>query len=327
MKLISVMIIALLLAGIGSAQNYMPEFTMEPGAGIEMYSTTPGDIEMWGGDLNNVTYVNSTYGWFGYPVWGNPGWIVVGSGNNGTYDNTTTHGLVSYLTSTNQQPTYTISPGYYYMESMPGFQGYATGLVVTLRERSGYLAGNHSGIYVFVEGDSAGNSQLWGMATEVHDYYNSNISNSAGHTLIGLEIANVKENATGSSYGIDIASGGNQTQTAGVRIGPRWLNGGWEASRFSDGIQITDVTRGLNLSGTQAVGIDTSYGSFYADAIRMKYDQKMAYVGTGNCYSMYNTSSSALEFVFPAGQKVLFRDYTGTVVGYVDATGFHNGAP
>ncbi len=51
MRFVSIMIIALLLAGIVSAQNYMPEFTMEPGAGIEMDSTNPGDIEMQGGHI------------------------------------------------------------------------------------------------------------------------------------------------------------------------------------------------------------------------------------------------------------------------------------
>jgi hypothetical protein len=53
-KYISIIIIILMI-GIGSAQNYMPEFTMEPDAGIEMDSTTPGDIEMWGGEINNAT--------------------------------------------------------------------------------------------------------------------------------------------------------------------------------------------------------------------------------------------------------------------------------
>jgi hypothetical protein len=62
-------------------------------------------------------------------------------------------------------------------------------------------------------------------------------------------------------------------------------------------------------------------------AVRMKYDQKLAYVSTGNCYSRYNSSSSALEFVFPDTNKVIFRTSAGTIVGYVDATGFHNGAP
>lgn len=61
MKLKIIIMALLLLAGIGSAVNYMPEFMMEPGAGIEMDSTTPGDIEMWGGNVNNATHINGSF--------------------------------------------------------------------------------------------------------------------------------------------------------------------------------------------------------------------------------------------------------------------------
>lgn len=61
MKLISIMIMALLLAGHAAAQNYMPEFTMEPGADLSMFEGDPGNFEAWGGDLNNATYVNTSW--------------------------------------------------------------------------------------------------------------------------------------------------------------------------------------------------------------------------------------------------------------------------
>jgi len=60
MRFVSVLVMALLLAGIGSAQNYMPEFTMEPGADLRMFEGNPGNIELFGGDINGSEYVDET---------------------------------------------------------------------------------------------------------------------------------------------------------------------------------------------------------------------------------------------------------------------------
>lgn len=49
------------MIGIGSAQNYLPESTMEPGAGLSMFEGDPGHIEMWSGNVNNATHINTTY--------------------------------------------------------------------------------------------------------------------------------------------------------------------------------------------------------------------------------------------------------------------------
>lgn len=61
MKFISVLVIALLLAGAGAAQNYLPEFTMEPGADLSMFEGDPGNMEMWSGNINNATYINGSF--------------------------------------------------------------------------------------------------------------------------------------------------------------------------------------------------------------------------------------------------------------------------
>lgn len=50
MKLISVLVMALLLAVIGSAQNYMPEFTMEPGGNLTF---SGGNLYLAGGDIDS----------------------------------------------------------------------------------------------------------------------------------------------------------------------------------------------------------------------------------------------------------------------------------
>ena len=312
MKL-KIMIMALLLvsAGIGSAVNRLPatEFV--------------GDVDMGENSIIDANHVNSTYGNFGGLVWTAPAWLRVGSGNSGTYDSTTVNAFAAALTSTIAQPTYTISPGMFYMESMPGFQGYATGGIFWVRERSGFTGGNHSGIYILVEGNASGASHLWGQAIEVRDYLSGEAASE--HQLIGLEIVTDKQDANGSSIALDIMAGGNQTQTAGIRIGRRWINGAYQPSQFTDGISITNGVgvRGINISSKEtAVGIDTSYGDFWAkDAIRSGADQRWAFREYGVDYIQYNGTTNNMEIRANSRLDIFVG---GVLQGYFDGTGYHD---
>lgn len=324
MKLISVMIMALLLvAGIGSAQNYLPETVMEPGADLSMFSGDPGNVEMASGNVNNATYINSTYGRFGSLIWTDPAWLRVGSGNNGTYDSSTVDAFVAALTSTIQQPTYIITPGLFYMESMPGFEGFATGGTFWVRERSGFTGGNHSGIFVLVEGNASGASPLWGQAIEVRDYFSGETASE--HQLTGLEIVTDKQEANGTSISLDIMAGGNQTQTAGIRIGKRWIDGEYQTSQYYDGIQIQNGihVRAINISAPDAaVGIDTSFGSFWAkDAIRSGADQRWAFREYGVDYIQYNGTTDHMEIRANSRLDIFVG---GVLQGYFDGTGYHD---
>jgi len=324
-KYISIIIIILMI-GIGSAQNYIPESTMEPGADLSMFSGDPGNVEMWSGDINNATYINSTCGRFGNPAWSELTPLAASVGTETVPNDQLRYGLMTLIhSSTNIGVANVISGGYVREILASKFVGYGWGYTSWLTDRSTNSSGQHVGFYSRIEGNNNGSSQLWGFATEVHDFEGNDTS---PRSLIGMEILTVKKNATGASIGIDVRCDGTQTQTAGIRVAAT-NNGYGGSSNFNDGIQINSgvATRGINVSASCPVGIDTSLGTFSNDAIRMKYDQKMAYVSTGNCYSRYSTSSSALEFVFPEGQKVIFRNSAGTICGYVDATGFHNGAP
>ncbi len=49
-KYISIIII-ILLVGIGSAQNYLPESTMEPGADLSMFDGDSGDFNLNDGNF------------------------------------------------------------------------------------------------------------------------------------------------------------------------------------------------------------------------------------------------------------------------------------
>ncbi len=59
MKLGLILLMGLFLIGMAGADS--GQITFRPGAGIGMDPTTPGDVEMWGGNVNNATYVNTTY--------------------------------------------------------------------------------------------------------------------------------------------------------------------------------------------------------------------------------------------------------------------------
>lgn len=327
MKFISVLVMALLLgAGIGSAQNYMPESTMEPGADLSMFSGDPGNVEMASGNVNNATYINSTYGRYGDPAWSELSPLTSSIGSENVSDDTFRYGMLTLIHSNAIIGIANVISGGYVREILASdFIGFGWGYTSWISDRSVNGSGQHCGFYSRVEGNNNGSSQLWGLATEVHDFEGNDTS---PRNLIGMEILTVKKNATGSSIGIDVRCDGTQVQTAGVRIAAT-NNGYGGFSNFNDGICIDSgvQTRAINISATTAVGVDTSLGTFSNDAIRMKYDQKLAYVSTGNCYSFYNTTSSAFEIVFPATQKVIFRTSAGTIVGYVDATGFHNGTP
>lgn len=311
MKLKIIIMALLLLAGIGSAVNRLPatEFV--------------GNVDMGENSIDDAGHVNSTYGNFGGLIWYNPAWLRVGSGNNGTYDSTTVNAVASALVSTIQQPTYLITPGMFYMESMPGFEGYATGGIFWVRERSGFTGGNHSGIYILVEGNASGASHLWGQAIEVRDYLSGETASE--HQLTGIEVVTDKQHANGSSIALDIMAGGNQTQTAGIRIGKRWIDGAYQSSQFTDGINIINGvhTRGINISSTEtAVGIDTSFGDFWAnDAIRSGADQRWAFREWGLDYIQYNGTTDHMEIRTNSRLDIFVG---GVLQGYFDGTGYHD---
>lgn len=324
-KYISIIIIILMI-GIGSAQNYMPESTMEPGADLSMFSGDPGNVEMASGNVNNATYINSTYGRYGDPAWSELSPLTSSIGSENVSDDTFRYGMLTLIHSNAIIGIANVISGGYVREILASdFIGYGWGYTSWISDRSVNGSGQHCGFYSRVEGNNNGSSQLWGFATEVLDFEGDETS---PRNLIGAEILTVKKNATGTSIGIDVRCDGTQKQTAGVRVAST-NNGYGGTSAFEDGIHIDSgiATRGINVSASCPVGIDMSLGTFSNDAIRMKYDQKLAYVATGNCYSWYNSAASAFEIVFPDTQKVLFRTSAGTIVGYVDATGFHNGAP
>lgn len=56
MKLVLILFMGLFLVGIAGADS--GQITFRPGAGISMDATTPGDVEMWGGNVNNATFGN-----------------------------------------------------------------------------------------------------------------------------------------------------------------------------------------------------------------------------------------------------------------------------
>lgn len=314
---IMMMLAAVLMIGMAGGQSYQGATTFD---GL---ITAEAGIEMAGTNLENATYINSTYGKFGSLIWTDPAWLRVGSGNNGTYDSTTVNAFVAALTSINQQPTFIISPSMSYMESMPGFEGFATGHVVWTREKSGFMNANHSGIFVLVEGNGSGPSHLWGQAIELRDYIPGD--GGSAHQLTGVEIVTDKQHAGGSSIGLDVMAGGNQTQTAGIRIGKRFYGGEYQTSQYTDGIHIQNGVnvRGINISSTEtAVGIDTSYGSFWAhDAIRSGADQRWAFREYGLDYLEYNSTSDHMEIRTNTRLDIFVG---GVLQGYFDGTGYHD---
>lgn len=90
MKIPSKIAIALvMLVGTSSAMNWLPETTFLPGSGWSMDETTPGDVEMWGGNLRNSTLGNSsTFTYIGTSLWND---IIV----DGTSDETEINTAIS----------------------------------------------------------------------------------------------------------------------------------------------------------------------------------------------------------------------------------------
>lgn len=314
MKLKIILMALLVLTGLGSAVNRLPA------------TVFIGDVDMGGNNIYDANYVNSTHGRFGDAAWSELSTASTSTGTESAANSALKYGIMTLVHSSAILTVGDVVCGQYVRQILAEpFIGYGWGQTAWITDRSTNSSGQHVGFYSRVEGNSNGSSQLWGFATEVHDFDGEETS---PRTLIGMEILTVKKNATGQSIGMDVRCDGTQLQTAGVRI-MATDNGYGGSSNFIDGIHIASgvQTRAINISATTAVGIDTSEGTFYNDAIRMMHDQKLAYVNTGNCYSRYSTESSALEFVFPVANKVIFRTSAGTIVGYVDATGFHNGAP
>lgn len=56
-----ILIVLFLLVGIASSVNYLPETALRANASLSMDANFPGNFEMFTGNINNATYVNSTY--------------------------------------------------------------------------------------------------------------------------------------------------------------------------------------------------------------------------------------------------------------------------
>lgn len=229
------------------------------------------------------------------------------------------YGLLSYMSTTNALGAGSpVGNTYQRLLLQNGFDAYGWGNTVWLTDYSTSDTGENTGYYARVEGNKGG-SQLWGMAIEVWDTVRDESSNH-NRNIIGLEIVTNKAYGSGlvsgqSAIGLHILSAGNKTQTAGIKIDRQTLTG-MSTSYFQDGILIADgvATRAINVTATTPVGLDTSFGTFSAAAIRLGKGQAINFDIDSTWSIKESADGTKLEFYNGATRR-----------GYVDATGWHNG--